>query len=293
MQYLEKIVINDKYEFDCFVITMMQDTFEATLDTTDYATVKEALDDIKSIDIYDSTGFIRSRITDYNSYSSITYMVGCYQKEVEDKKGNVSNTTVDTIRVVFKKTSIEDKINELEKKINYTIDESAMNLDEYREYRVGQLGDECRKAIYAGLDIETSLGKQHFTYNAEDQVNIKTLFDAAMMTKLDVPYHQSKAQCIVYPWEDAMKIYVALQSNLLYHITYCNALNMYIREDICSKEEMAKVTYGQEVPESRKEDMMTALAKGDELIKGMLAYYGVVDKDEEVMPDGPESEVTE
>ena len=42
-------------------------------------------------------------------------------------------------------------------------DETAMTLEEYRAYKIKQFGAECSKNIYAGVDVETSYGTEHFS----------------------------------------------------------------------------------------------------------------------------------
>ena len=261
----QKIVINKDIAYECVSISMYSSIFEAVLNTSDCAKVVSDLENIEIIDIYDDTDVLINSTNDYNGYSSITL----------DMTYRIDKVFVPVVRVAFKKKDLDTLVDELNKKVNNIIDTSAMTLEEYKEYKISQLDKECRAIIEQGLDIETSLGVKHFTYKQDDQFNVKTLFDSARLVKMDVPFHSSKNSCTIYTWQDAIKIYIALEGNLLYHITYCNALFMNIREDLHTKEEVAKVTYGQEVPESRKQDMQSALATGDNLMKAVLKECGI------------------
>lgn len=263
----EKIVVNGKYEYECQVISLFNDMFDVTLRFSDTNKVVEELFTIEYVDIYNSQGLLRERVTDYNTYSTVTLLKGAYSDE--------NGIPFDTIRVAFKKTSVEEKVRELDKKVNCLVDEESMSLDEFREYRISKIGEECRNIIEQGLDIETSKGVKHFTYKQDDQFNVKTLFDSARMIKMDVPFHSSKNSCTVFTWQDAINIYIALESNLLYHTTYCNALFMYIRNDLQTKEEISKVVYGQEVPESRKAEMDIAINAGKALMEAVLKECGM------------------
>lgn len=282
---LDKIVINESLEYEYYMITLYDDIFEVTLKTTDCGQVAKDLETITTVDLYNTENLLMKRVTDYSTYSSVTFI----KNLVID-----ASETVDAVKVVFKKTSIIEKVEELDRIVNGKVDESTMALEDFREYKIGLLGEECRKHVQEGLDVETSKGTMHFTYNYDDQFNIKTLFDSAVLVRMDVPYHSSKNVCTIFSWQDAIKIYVALESNLLYHMTYCNALNMMIREDLESKEEIAAITYGQEISEDRKADMEEALKVGETLMDTILVKCGLKedeeDNNEEVEKDG-ESEV--
>lgn len=267
MALCDKISINGEYTFDCYEITKTNNIFEVALATGEYSYVIEALDSINYIDIISADGFATSRFSDYDGYSSVSLLTDTYI----DDEGNYTNA----IRVVFKKTSIEEKVAQLDQKINGIVDEEGMTLDEYKEYKISLLGEQCRELIHNGLDVETSKGTMHFTYNYDDQFNIKTLFDSAILVNMDVPYHSSGNVCTIFTWQDAISIYVALESNLLYHTTYCNALNTNIREDLTTKEAVAAVTYGQDIPDSRKEDMNAALQVGQNLMDAILIKCGL------------------
>lgn len=280
MGLYDKIVINGTIEYEYRFITLNDEVFEITLNTSDCSKVIEDLKEVSSVELYNNEGLLMRSVTDFNTYSSVTLVKGMYIDADE---------TIDAVRVVFKKTSITEKVAELDRKINGKVNEASMSLEEYAEYKITQLGEECRKRVQEGLDVETSKGKMHFTYNYDDQFNIKTLFDSAVLVKMDVPYHSSKNICTIFTWEDAIKIYVALEGNLLYHMTYCNALNTTIREDMNSKEQIAAVTYGQEVPENRKADMEAALKVGETLMDTILVQCGL--KKEEAKE--PEVEVNE
>ena len=124
------------------------------------------------------------------------------------------------------------------------------------------------------MDVETSKGKQHFSYKDEDQRNLKTLFDTAMATQMDVPYHADGCECMLYSWKELVQIYVALQTNLLYHTTYVNALHSLVR-GLNSKEQIKAVTYGQAVEGEISESMKAALAQGQVVMDAILVKAGL------------------
>lgn len=255
---MEKIKINDTYSYDLRNISVEDASCTVELVTNDCVKVMDEFKQVDKIDVYNEEGLLRQSMVDYSTYTVVSYF---------PESG--------TVRVTLKKTSLTDKIAELEKKINGTVNETGMTLEQFREYKIQQLGNVCRDTIYNGLDVETSKGTEHFTFNDEDQKDIKTLFDAALMTKMDVPYHQTKGACRIYSWQDAVKIYITLQGMLLYNTTYCNALNMIIREDLSTKEEISKVVYGQEITGTRKENMDRSIAQGQALMDAIQIACGL------------------
>lgn len=162
-------------------------------------------------------------------------------------------------------TSIEEtnnKISEVKKQLEPVIKIESLSLSEYRDYKIHELGTVCTENIYKGLDVTTSKGSEHFTYNLEDQYNLKVLSDTAILTKSDLPYHTNGQQCKVYSAKDIITIYATLQRNLLYHTTYCNALNTLVRQAE-SKEDIQIISYGMEITDTTiKAKMSEALNAG-------------------------------
>lgn len=134
-------------------------------------------------------------------------------------------------------------------------------------------GVECQDKIYAGTDVETSYGTEHFSATGDDQANIKTLSDVAMATKVSLPYHADGSQCKVYTYQDIIKIYCEIQKLILAETSYCNALNTYVR-GLNTKEQIAAVKYGQEITDQAiKTNMDTVIAQGNAVMEGIVKQY--------------------
>ena len=263
---MKKISINNKHEYDCYIVILTDDAFDVILDYGDVTKVVNDLSKIETISLYDDD-ILSNMITDYTDYSSIS-LIKRYFCDIE-------NVWHDAIRVNFKKVTLEEKVAAINNKIDElsgTVDESAMNIEEYKLYKKSQIGDICRATIYNGVDVETSYGKQHFSYTDDDQRNIKVLFDAVDLTKIDAPYHADGELCSVYTCDDIIKIYTELQTHLLKHTTYCNALNSLIYSQ-SNKQNISKITYGQDLPENLKENMDKALEQGIALISQSVTKY--------------------
>lgn len=169
------------------------------------------------------------------------------------------NRTADVITVKLAKPSIREELENI-KNVVGIVNTNSMTLDEFRDYYKEQIGKQCTAAIETGLAIETTLGKQHFSYTIEDQSNVKDLVMTAELTNFafPLPYHANGELCTLYPATDILKIYMSLSSNKTYHTTYCNVLNAMIKEakDI---ESIKKITYGMEITDDKYIDVINTI----------------------------------
>lgn len=261
---LKKIKVNNTV-YECFDIKY-DNCFYATIKADDEKAIVDVFYDTTEVIVMNEIGQVIKTITDIGKI--------VYTKTVYDYYADTDGVLKPVVQLQLKTFDINEKVRNIEKKLDTSVNEAAMSLAEYIDYKVKLIGEDCKAAIYNGADVETSNGIQHFSYTSEDQRNLKTLFDSATVTKLDVPYHSDGNACEIYTWEDIVKIYVALQSNLLYQTTYCNALNTYIRS-LSDKATIASVVYGQEIPEEQKTDMELALAQGQVIMNTLLSAYGL------------------
>ena len=174
MIILGKIKVDDqvfKYceiSYDPFYVTVMSENEKAIVDLFNSA---------KSIIVMDQYGLVIKSITNYCGVESSTVKYDFYCDN--------DNTMKPVINIKLKAVDLNAKIKSIEDAMNGDVtDESNMSLDEYKAYKIKQYGDECQKKIYAGADVETAYGKEHFSATGDDQANIKTLSDVAMATKV-------------------------------------------------------------------------------------------------------------
>ena len=140
--------------------------------------------------IRDRYGLVIKSVSNYCGVESSTIKYNFYLDEENNMKP--------VITVRLKAVDLNEKIKSIEAAMGEdTVDESSMSLEEYRTYKIKQYGAECQDKIYAGTDVETSYGTEHFSATGDDQANIKTLSDVAMATKYSLPYHADGSQCKV------------------------------------------------------------------------------------------------
>lgn len=166
---------------------------------------------------------------------------------------------VEMITVILEKPDTKTEIDNI-KQVVGIVNPNNMTLDEFKDYYKGIIGKQCTAAIEGGVDVETSLGKKHFSYTIEDQSNIKDLVMTAELTNftLPLPYHADGELCNTYQPTDILKIYMSLSSNKTYHTTYCNILNAMITEakDLTT---IKAITYGMEIADEKYIDVMTKI----------------------------------
>ena len=117
-------------------------------------------------------------------------------------------------------------------------------------------------AIVAGVDVELSDGEtRHFSATLEDQINLGRLYDSCKLGAAGAPYHADGEACRVYPAADILAIGDALTAHKLYHTTYCNLLFQWLAR--CgTREEIAAVYYGAQLPDDLAETMTEVLGYG-------------------------------
>ena len=68
----------------------------------------------------------------------------------------------DITTVILEKPSVSEELDNV-KSIVGIVNTNNMTLDEFKNYYKTQIGKECTTAIENGVDVETTLGKKHFS----------------------------------------------------------------------------------------------------------------------------------
>lgn len=193
MIILGKIKVDDQVFKYCEI---SYEPFYVTIMSEDEKAIVDLFNSAKSIIVMDQYGLAIKSITNYCGVESSTIKYNFYLDEENNMKP--------VITVRLKAVDLNEKIKSIEAAMGEdTVDESSMSLEEYRAYKIKQYGVECQDKIYAGTDVETSYGTEHFSATGDDQANIKTLSDVAMATKVSLPYHADGSQCKVYTYQDS------------------------------------------------------------------------------------------
>ena len=156
------------------------------------------------------------------------------------------------------------------------------SIESVRYRKVQEISDACKNTIYSGTDVETSYGMQHFSLTLEDQTNISYAYESVKSGTPAFPYHADGEVCKMYSADDIKKISEAVTKFKLYHTTYCNHLNTWIRR-ATTVDELSSITYGVALPEDLLENFNKIINASAQVPEGNEGESTT----EETKPDTP------
>lgn len=188
----------------------------------------------------------------------------------------------DTIRFV---TDIDEELCTL-KKEDYKVWECVGNtvhwdkeeapapyeptIEELRSQAINSLNNSVEQTIYAGVDVKTSYGDEHFSLTANDQANIGNIFNAVVMGVEEFPYHADGKECVIYPKVDIVSLYVSMQTLITKLTTHCNLLRQFTNS--CEDKDTVKaITLATELTGALAEQETKVLASAKAQMDAMLA----------------------
>lgn len=141
----------------------------------------------------------------------------------------------------------------------------GLNLEDARKAKYQEIASACEQTIYAGVDVSTSSGVEHFSLTEKDQLNLfgKKMQLLAGEEKLE--YHEDGHPCKYFSAEDMQNIVNKAMFYVSYYTTYCNALNMWIKS-VTKPGDLDRIQWGAKVPEEFQnevlKDYMKTIASG-------------------------------
>lgn len=143
-------------------------------------------------------------------------------------------------------------------------------IEEVRAEAIKSLNDATEQTIYAGVDVKTSYGDEHFSLTANDQANIGNIFNAVVMGVEEFPYHADGKECVIYPKTDIVSLYVAMQTLITKLTTHCNLLRQFANS--CEDKDAVKaITLATELTGKLAEQEVKVLASAKAQMDAMLA----------------------
>ena len=134
-----------------------------------------------------------------------------------------------------------------------------VSLEDKRAAKHAEVSAASEAAIYAGMDVETTQGTEHFSLTEKDQINLTTAKNAVDKGAAAYPYHADNARCRIFTADEINAISQASIAHIIYHTTYCNHLFEWIRR--ADAAELAGITYGAELPEDLAAHMQEILTQ--------------------------------
>lgn len=141
----------------------------------------------------------------------------------------------------------------------------GLSLEDARKAKYQEIASACEQKIYAGVDVSTSSGVEHFSLTEKDQLNLfgKKMQLLAGEEKLE--YHEDGHPCKYFSAEDMQNIVNKAMFYVSYYTTYCNALNMWIKS-VTKPGDLDRIQWGAKVPEEFQnevlKDYMKTIASG-------------------------------
>ena len=166
-------------------------------------------------------------------------------------------------------TQLQTETDEIKETLNPTINTDTCTLEELQKYTVKQFGKSCSSIIYAGSDVETEKGIKHFSYKEEDQTNLSSAVNLAIMTGLDIPYHADGEDCCLWCSADIVNIYGVNELLKTYQTTYCNLMNGLIRNSQ-DKETILSMSYGDPLPDDKQIDLDAAMQQSQKVFQTFI-----------------------
>ena len=138
------------------------------------------------------------------------------------------------------------------------VDPAEINSIEFlRESKINEMSRACRLTIEEGFDIIVHGENHHFSLTTQDQLNLMSL-SALAQTQSLIPYHADGEEVIFYTADEINTIMQTATELKIYNTTYFNALKDYINA-LDSIEAITAVTYGIEIPDEYKSDVLKIL----------------------------------
>ena len=134
-----------------------------------------------------------------------------------------------------------------------------VSLEDKRAAKHAEISAASEAAIYAGMDVETTQGTEHFSLTEKDQINLTTAKNAVDKGAAAYPYHADGEMCRIFTAEEINAIAQASIAHIIYHTTYCNHLFEWIRR--ADAAELAGITYGAELPDDLAAHMQEILTQ--------------------------------
>ena len=134
-----------------------------------------------------------------------------------------------------------------------------VSLEDKRAAKHAEISAASEAAIYAGMDVETTQGTEHFSLTEKDQINLTTAKNAVDKGAAAYPYHADGEMCRIFTAAEINAIGQASIAHKIYHTTYCNHLFEWIRR--ADTAELAGITYGAELPDDLAAHMQEILTQ--------------------------------
>lgn len=132
------------------------------------------------------------------------------------------------------------------------------DVEQVRAAKQAEMGADCTAAIYAGVEV----GGKRYSLTEHDQTELMAQLANVKEGAPAVPYHAGGELCRMYPAEEFAEVAQAATAHVLYHRTYCNHLNAWVKQ--AELAELDGIFYGVDLPDELAQSMAAILAAAGE-----------------------------
>lgn len=137
--------------------------------------------------------------------------------------------------------------------------EEEQSFSEQQKKKELEISLECNQVITSGIDVETTVGIEHFSLEETDQINLTNAISAIAQGATMYPYHANGQLCRMFSAEELQDIVQASTEFIVYHTTLCNHLLTWVRR-VTTIEELQQITYSiDNLPEDLALNMQNVL----------------------------------
>ena len=138
--------------------------------------------------------------------------------------------------------------------------DTPIPLETLKAEKLIEVSNDCSATIHAGIDVTLPNGEtEHFSMEETDQINMASALSAVQLGAIAFPYHADGELCRMYSAEEISIIVQSATNHKIYHTTYCNHLNVWIRRET-SEDTLKNIKYGSDLPDDLSENMAMLLA---------------------------------
>ena len=267
-QYYAIINSNDRIPLFVWDANSFRGTPQLRLATDDLVNIRNIFENLKTIQIVDETNTEVAFFTEYDGYTSISYLGRNFSSQLE----GFANELV----VFLQKTSLVEQVKRLDEQVNKVIDVEGMTLEEYKEWKINKFSEMGEQLIFAGTDVTLLNGvTKNFTYDLEDQSNLLNaifIIQALGDLSISIPYHGHGEPCELYNARDVLAVYFTLQFFSTRIQTEVNMKINWIRS-CATKEEAMAINFDDELPEEWAARAEAIMGPALELAAQLQAQY--------------------
>lgn len=130
-----------------------------------------------------------------------------------------------------------------------------LSLEDARKAKYQEIAKACEQTIYAGVDVPTSSGVEHFSLTEKDQINLFGKKMQLLAGEKKLEYHEDGQPCKYFSAADMQNIVDRAMFFVSYNTTYCNAMNMWIKS-IKKPGDLDQIKWGMEIPEEFQNEVL-------------------------------------